>query len=411
MSEATIKYRRRRSGTARWHLSAEAVTLSVMEIADWTPDQCIEFLVKARFGSWDTVLCPHCGTVCRHHWRKKDKRWTCRACDSGFSVTSGTVFANRKQPLREMVAGIMMWINSPSGQPALEMRRHMKMTYNAAFTLQHKMREGFLRGYNVGLMSGDLEMDGSHQSGRRAAEKRGKPQGSRPFDAATDEKTLNEAMLTQTGRMAQKRKKPEGALDPEFGRRLPKDRRIVLALRQRSGVKGKGACATRVAVGTVEDATVAESVLRDYVAVPESLLNTDSSPAYTELGKRFVAHRTVEHAKELIGPNGENNNLAEELHWRQDRAERGIYLNIEPKYLLDYAVETAFRSDTRRLPNGTQLMLAFHVAMSVGESRFWKGFTHGFHRKEELTHPAPRPAKASGPKKGYRAGSEGRPPR
>lgn len=28
------------------------------------------------------------------------------------------------------------------------------------------------------------------------------------------------------------------------------------------------------------------------------------------------------------------------------------HLNIEPKYLLDYALETAFRPDTRRLPNG-----------------------------------------------------------
>lgn len=40
--------------------------------------------------------------------------------------------------------------------------------------------------------------------------------------------------------------------------------------------------------------------------------------------------------------------------WRYDRAEKGIYLNIEPKYMLDYACETAFRSDTRRLgePSG-----------------------------------------------------------
>ncbi len=38
------------------------------------------------------------------------------------------------------------------------------------------MREGLVRGYNVGLLSGDIEMDGAHQSGHRAAEKRGKPQ-------------------------------------------------------------------------------------------------------------------------------------------------------------------------------------------------------------------------------------------
>ncbi len=96
----------------------------------------------------------------------------------------------------------------------------------------------------------------------------------------------------------------------------------------------------------------------------------------------------------------ENNNQAEELNWRQDRAERGIYLNIEPKYLLDYAAETAFRSDTRRLSNGSQLQLAMSVAMSVGPSLFWTGFTHGRHRKVELVLPEPLPAAASGPKKG-----------
>lgn len=171
--------------------------------------------------------------------------------------------------------------------------------------------------------------------------------------------------------------------------------------------------ATRVAVGLVETAPVAESIMQNFVAMPESRLNTDTSPAYTEPGKRYKAHLAVEHSKELRGPNGENNNQAEELNWRFDRAERGIYLNIEPKYWLDYAVETAFRADTRRLPNGQQLKLALSVAMSVGESMFWRGFTRGRHREVELLHPAPQPAKSSGPEKGRHPipAMNGRPPR
>jgi len=147
--------------------------------------------------------------------------------------------------------------------------------------------------------------------------------------------------------------------------------------------------------------------------MPESYLNTDTSPAYKELGKHYKGHMTVEHSKELRGPNGENNNQSEELNWRYDRAEKGVYLNIEPKYMLDYAVETAFRADTRRLPNGQQLKLALNVALSVGESLFWKGFTRGHHREAELIHPAPQPAKPSGPKKGRHpiSAMNGRPPR
>lgn len=405
----------RYTGSAQWHMSRAAVNLSLPTVMSWTDAQCLDFLVEARFGSWDAVSCPHCGTVARHYWRVREKRWKCKGCDSTFSITSGTVFANRKKPLRHIVASTLMWINSAAGQPALELKRHMDTTYTTAFILQHKLREGLVRGYNVGLVNGDIEMDGAHQSGWRAAENRGKPQGSRPVSETTELDELNAVMLTQTGRQSQrKKKKPAGGeVDPEYGRRLPKDRRLLISVRKRSETRGKGACTTRVAIGLTETAPVVESIMKSYVAAPESYLNTDSSPAYTALGERFRAHRTVDHATTLCGPNGENNNLAEELNGRFDRAEKGIYLNIEPKYMLDYAVEVAFRSDTCRVPNGVQLQIALGSALSVGTSIFWTGFTHGRHRKVELIHPQPQPAPASGPAKGRHpiSSANGRPPR
>lgn len=62
------------------------------------------------------------------------------------------------------------------GQPALELGRMLAIKgYNIAFTLVSKLREGLVRGFNVGLMCGVVEMDGAHASGRRASEKRGRP--------------------------------------------------------------------------------------------------------------------------------------------------------------------------------------------------------------------------------------------
>lgn len=397
---ATAKPGRRRSGTAEWHMSREAVSHSVPQVFKWTDRECLEFLVQTRWGSWEAIGCPHCGTTGKHYWRPLQKRWKCAGCGSTFSVTSGTVFAGRKLSLQTLIAGTLMWVNSAAGQPALELKRHLNVSYNTAYTLQHKLREALVRGYNQGPLAGDLEMDGAHQAGRRAAEKRGKPQGSRPVTAETPIEELS-SILTQAGKQKEKRKgPPKGALDPEFGRRLPEGRRIVMVVRQRAGKRGKGANATRVAIAMAETATEAEAILSSYAAIPESYLNTDSSPAYASIGKQFLAHRTVEHAKELSGPNGENNNQAEEYNWRYDRAEKGQYLNIEAKYALDYAVETAFRSDTRRLPNGRQLKLALNVALNVGESRYWRGFTHGVHRKVELLHSGPRVVRSSGPAKG-----------
>ena len=98
------------------------------------------------------------------------------------------------------------------------------------------------------------------------------------------------SILTQAGKQKAKRKgPPKGAIDPEFGKRLPEDRRIVMVVRQRSGKRGKGANGTRVAIAMAETATAAESILATYAAIPESYLNTDSSPAYSEVGKAFLA--------------------------------------------------------------------------------------------------------------------------
>lgn len=388
-SKQKLLPKRFRSGCADWHMSSKAVSIAVADVYRMTDGECLDYMVKARFGSWDAVSCPHCGSISRHYWRARESRWKCKGCDKTFSITSGTLFAHRKKSLRQIIADTLLWANAAPGQPALELKRHGRTKYSTAFVHQHKLREGILRGYNVGLLSGDLEMDGAYQSGYRADVKRGRPQVSQPVSDKTDVKKLEEKTFTQVGQRKHRRRKPEGVIDPVTGRRMDKNKRVLFVLRKRNATKGKGAVATRVAVGLVEDSAVAKAVMASFVARGESFLNTDTSSAYTELGKSFRGHRTVEHSKMLVGPNGENNNQAEELNFRYDRAEKGTHLNIEAKYMLEYAVETAFRGDTRRVPNGRQLQLALNLAMSVGESLFWVGFTHGRHRPVELTHPTP----------------------
>jgi hypothetical protein len=220
-------------------------------------------------------------------------------------------------------------------------------------------------------LSGDIEMDGSARSGRDAEGHRGVLQVSQPDTATTPIAELNAAMLTASGQQsAKKRKKQEGVID-EYGRQRHKDQRQIMTMRKRSGKRGRGAVGSRVAVALAEAVEIVTPIINAFVADAESYLNTDTAGAYVKLGwETFIEHRSVTHSKELVGPNGENNNLAEELNFRFDRAEQGIYLNLEAKYLLDYAVEAAFRADTRRLPNGSQLRLAMHMALSVGTSQY-----------------------------------------
>ena len=122
-------------------------------------------------------------------------------------MTAGTVFAKHKKSLRDILTSALMWINSAGGQPALELKRHMDTTYITPFILQHKLREGPVRGYKVGLINSDVEMDGARQSGWRAAESKGTPPGSPAIDETTDVQTLNATMLTQTALQARSKKR------------------------------------------------------------------------------------------------------------------------------------------------------------------------------------------------------------
>ena len=170
---------------------------------------------------------------------------------------------------------------------------------------------------------------------------------------------------------------------------------------------------TRVGIGIAETPDVALALANTYVAIPESILATDSGSAFLQLGKKFKLHLQVNHSESMVGPGGEHNNNSESFSARQDRSESGVYLNIEPKYLCDYATETAFREDHRRRPPGATASRAMHCALNVGLSHFWRGFTHGHHRDYELLFPANRAANPSGPVKGRSPISSvnGRPPR
>jgi hypothetical protein len=57
--------------------------------------------------------------------------------------------------------------------------------------------------------------------------------------------------------------------------------------------------------------------------------------------------------------------------------------------------------------------ILLNCALNVGLSKDWRGFTHGKHQDHELLTPAPRPAAASGAKKGRKTQStkDGWPPR
>lgn len=85
------------------------------------------------------------------------------------------------------------------------------------------------------------------------------------------------------------------------------------------------------------------------------------------------------------------------------RSAEGVYLSASNKYLADYAVENAWREDTRRLSTGKKLRYLLRVAMGVGLSLWWRGYRQGKHRTFEMLVDGEQPAKGAGPREGREA--------
>lgn len=389
---------RQRTGTARFHLSKEAVGFGYEDLDKLNERQAVEFFAEANWGSTKVMPCPHCATIDEHYWSSKELRWKCKCCGKRFSVTSGTVLADHKLPLTKILKMVFSWGNGASGKPALQLRRDWNVGYRAIYSLLMKMREGLLRGYNTGTLCGVLEMDGADVNGRRYKEKRNKPLGG----GAAGKPKLPEHLL-----------KPK--VDPETGEIMgpPKpvkfdksakqhpDRRLMLVMRQRGRSHGKGAVATRVAIA-LREASHTVLAMATKFASAESRIMSDEDPAYNSFWKLFAKHDTINHSKAYALPGGINNNQAESFNWRMRRSVEGIYLCPSNKYLADYAAESAWREDTRRLSTGDKLRHLLKSVLSVGMSHWWRGYTQGKHRLEELLIEGPKTAKTRGRPKGWK---------
>jgi transposase-like protein len=115
-------------------------------------------------------VCPHCGGVDAYDCRrlKGAPRFRCRACVKDFSITSGTLFASHKLPLRGYLAAIAIFCNEVKGKSALALSRDLNVSYKCAFVLLHKLREAMaeeLKGRVVGGEGKVAEVDGGYFGG------------------------------------------------------------------------------------------------------------------------------------------------------------------------------------------------------------------------------------------------------
>ena len=85
-------------------------------------------------------LCPRCGCDVLYTC-KAESLWKCKGCSYRFSVTSGTIFASRKLPLRDILAAIAILTNEGESHSAMKLSRDLDVQYRTAWELAHKIRD------------------------------------------------------------------------------------------------------------------------------------------------------------------------------------------------------------------------------------------------------------------------------
>jgi transposase-like protein len=115
-------------------------------------------------------VCPLCGGLDAYDCRRPNgaPRYLCRACQKNFSITSGTLFASHKLPLRTYLAAIADFCNEVKGKSMLALSRDLGLSYKAAFVLAHKLREVMaaeMRGRQLGGEGTEVSIDGMYAGG------------------------------------------------------------------------------------------------------------------------------------------------------------------------------------------------------------------------------------------------------
>lgn len=308
-------------------LSPEARTLNLAKVLRMTDDQAWDAFKAIRWS--DTEGEPYCGKCgCTETYSFKARRlFKCKACAAQFTVTSGTIFASRKMPLRDILGAVAIFVNGAKGHSALQLSRDLDCQYKTAFVLLHKLREALTAQQAGNEINGTVEVDGAYFGGYV--------------------KPANEAAK----RVDRRRKVYQSG-----------KRQVVIVARERDGQT-----ATHIAKSEADGVPFVMGRVE-----AGSTVHADEASHWDNLSARFLTKR-INHS-EAYSLNGACTNMAESFFSRLRRSEIGMHHHIAGQYLGAYAGEMAWREDNRRVSNGEQFLAATGAALDHPVSRQWKGY-------------------------------------
>jgi transposase-like protein len=268
------------------------------------PDKAREHLEKLHWP--DGPTCRHCGNADSSRITKlagnstRPGVYKCNECEKPFSVTVGTAMERSKIPLNKWLLVMHLMMASKKGVSAHQIHRMLGLTYQTAWFMCHRLREGM------------RDMSPTTTGGLGGFGK------------------VIEADETYVGGKAKNR-----AYKPE-----PK-KHIVMSLIERGGE------VRSFHVKNATAKTLRETAVK--IASRKSYLMTDENAAYTKLGKEFSGHGTVNHsANEYVRHGGfVHVNSAENYFSIFKRGVYGTFHHISEAHMHRYLAEFDFRYNNR----------------------------------------------------------------
>src|SRR5580704_9572214 len=142
-------------------LDKAARTLSLADVLRLSDEEAYARFKAIRFSeNGGEPYCHKCGCADVYEFKSR-KIFKCAACSTQFSLTSQTIFANRKLAIRDILAAIAIFMNGAKGHSALQLSRDLDVQYKTAFVLTHKIREAMASQIPAEL-AGDVEVDGAY---------------------------------------------------------------------------------------------------------------------------------------------------------------------------------------------------------------------------------------------------------
>lgn len=302
----------------------EELTLSKLPKYLADEDSAWELLERLRWPKGE-VVCPHCGVVSKDHYFIKSRSgerktakgtvtyrrlWRCRDCKQQFSVLVGTIFESSKVPVSKWLLALWLMAAGKNGVSALELQRHLQVSYQTAWHMSHRLREAMTREPLHSLWTGTVIADETYVGGdpknRHASDRRDSRKGK------TDKIPVVALVNKETGQV----------------------RARVIAK-----VNGKNL----------------RNMLNETCNPKESHLVTDAALVYTPIGGMYLSHETVNHSAGEYVRDGITTNDAESFFAQFKRSLDGTHHNVSEEHLQRYASEFEFRWNTSKMSDGQRV--------------------------------------------------------